>query len=255
VVYLDDRIGSKELERYFSPYDVPVESTRLEFGDACWVGKGPEGDCMIGLERKRITDMVQSMRERRLSGKQLPGLMTTYDFNYLVVEGYFRPGNRGELEERRGKGIWRSMGLSYRELDNHLSTLELKCGVIVRRTATPQETVALIVNLFKWWEKDWKKHKSHQQIYAPVPTSLCSIGSRKAHFRSPEEEIRRLYGEDAVLVWKMAAQLPGLDSKAELVARHFRTLRKFTRAKADDWIKIDGIGKKLATNYAERFNR
>jgi ERCC4-type nuclease len=256
MILLDSRIGSHELLRFFTPFDITVESTQLNSGDACWAGSGPNGDCMIGIERKRITDLVQSMREKRLAGLQLPRMMKDYDFIYLVVEGYFRPGDRGELEQlvkRGSRSEWRSLGMSYREMDNHLSTLELKCGVVVRRTSSPQETVNLIVNLYKWWEKGWDKHKSHHVIYNPLPQSL--VHSRKASYRSPEEEVRRKYGELAVVVWRMASQLDGLDTKAELVAAHFRRPRRMYRATVDDWTEIKGIGKKLAVKYAEIFGK
>ncbi len=253
MILLDDRVGSKELMRYFLPFDVRVESTRLEFGDACWAGSGPHGDCMIGLERKRIRDLVNSIRDRRLSGHQLPGLMESYEFVYLIVEGFYRPGLHGELEEGRGGGMWRPLGPMYREIDNHLSTLELKCGVIVRRTATPTETAAVIVDLYKWWtEKSWDQHRSHHQIHSITPQSLAH--GRKLSFIAPEQEIRRKYGPKAVDVWHMAAQLDGLDTKAELVAAHFRTPRKMMEATISDWLQIPGIGPVLAARYMEVFS-
>src|SRR5271169_4444109 len=127
MILLDDRVGSHELLPYFSPYGVQVESTRLDYGDACWVGKGPDGDCMVGVERKTIGDFISSMRGKRLAGHQLPGLMSSYEFTYLIVEGIYRPGETGELEQRQGHGKgksgwgWKGMGVRYREVDNHLS--------------------------------------------------------------------------------------------------------------------------------------
>jgi len=252
MILLDDRTGSKELMRYFVAHDVRVESTRLEFADACWAGNGPHGDCMIGMERKRIGDLVNSIRGRRLSGHQLPGLMDNYEFVYLIVEGIYRPGIHGELEEGRGQGIWRAMGPMYREIDSYLATLELKCGVIVRRTTSPQETVAVIVDLYKWWTgKTWEQHQSHHQLYTLSPDS--QVSGRKLSFVNPEREIARKYGKRAVDVWKMAAQLEGLDTKAELVAAHFRTPRRMMLAGVKDWMEIAGIGKVLASRYVEVF--
>jgi ERCC4-type nuclease len=206
---------------------------------------------MIGLERKRIGDLVQSVRERRLSGHQLPGLMNCYSYVYLVVEGIFRPSDRGELEERRGQG-WRGMGVRYREINNHLATLEMMCGVVVRRTSTAQETATLIVDLYKWWsEKEWAKHKSHCQIYAPDPASM--VTSRKAQWVSPEERIRRKYGEKGVVCWRQAAQLPGVDSIAELVVEEFRSPGVMAAATVKQWEKIPGIGKTLAKRFYELY--
>lgn len=247
MIVIDDRQGAKELVRYFSPYDVHVEVTRLEFADICWDGNGPDGPCMIGMERKTITDLLHSMRENRLSGHQLPGLHRDYAFVYLIVEGIYRPGEHGELEHNLN-GKWLPVGgtrpVMYREIDSYLSTLETRGGIIVRRSSSRQETVAQIVNLSKWWEKDWEAHHAHQVIYCPTPDQL--ISSRKVSFISAEETIRRKYGEEAVLCWKWAAQLPGIDRKAELVARYFGSGRRMAMAGPKAWQKIEGIGKVTA---------
>lgn len=249
MILIDDRIGSKEMLDLFKPYGLRVDSTRLEFGDACWAGNGPEGDCMIGLERKRITDLVSSMRDGRLSGHQLPGLFSTYQYVYLAVEGIYKPGDNGELIYWKGAGFRPVMcgrnTVMYREVDAYLSTLETKAGVVVRRTGRIEETVAQIVSLYHWWQKPWEKHQSHQQIYAPVPQG------KRMGFVSREELIRRKYGEKAVVAWKMAAQLPGLDTKAESVAKHFRCPFAMIAATPEEWMQIKGIGKKLAERYAD----
>lgn len=250
MILLDDRVGAIELLPYFRPYgDLRVESTRLEFGDACWPGQGPDGECMVGLERKRISDLVQSIRSHRLAGHQLPGLCTTYAYVYLLVEGIYRPGPHGELEESCGKG-WRSLGVSYLEIHQHLSTLEQLGSIVVRRSAYPNESAAIIAGLYKWWAKPWTAHRSHKQIYCPTPANLQS---RKVGFISPEETIRRKYGDPAVLVWRMAAQLPGLDTKAEAVAEYFRRPSAMFAATVVEWQQIKGIGKHLATRYVEAF--
>ena len=96
MILLDDRTGSGELLPLFRPYDAPVELARLDFGDACWLGNGATGPELVGVERKTIHDLVSSMRSKRLSGYQLPGLLRTYDWVYLLVEGVWRCGGRGE---------------------------------------------------------------------------------------------------------------------------------------------------------------
>ncbi len=45
---------------------------------------------------------------------------------------------------------------------------------------------------------------------------------------------------------KMAMQLPGLDTKAQVVAEHFRSPRVMANANLDDWVAIKGIGKPTA---------
>jgi ERCC4-type nuclease len=228
---LDDRAGSGELERYFTPYGIKVNKCRLEYGDLAWEGNGPNGDCMIVVERKRITDLIQSMESKRLSGHQLPGMAEMYDYCYLIVEGMWRPGKDGELEICNG--TWsRGHGrpLQYRALDSYLMTLELKAGVIYRRTVTPQETVAMIVGAYRWWrEKKWDEHESHRAVYAPANGGR----GRRMTFRP-----RKISTAERICM-----QLPGIDSKAKDVAAHFGSVERMMAASVKEWTGAPGVGK------------
>jgi len=79
VISLDDRTGSKELTPLFHPYGIPIEVKRLDFGDLAFEGNGPHGRCAVVIERKQITELVQAIESRRLSGHQLPGMADDYD--------------------------------------------------------------------------------------------------------------------------------------------------------------------------------
>ena len=96
MILIDDRMGSKELLPLFRPYDVTVELSHLEYADIAFFGNGPTGPELVGIERKTLHDLVNSMRSRRLSGYQLPGLMAAYAWVYIVVEGVWRAGDGGE---------------------------------------------------------------------------------------------------------------------------------------------------------------
>jgi ERCC4-type nuclease len=161
-----------------------------------------------------------------------------YDYGYLVVEGIWRPSVDGQVEVSQGNG-WASRGASYRSVDNYLATLELKAGMIVRRTSSPRETVAVIVNLYRYWrDKTWDEHKAHEAVYAPGGDGR---GGRKISF----------IPRKVSLLEKLACQLPGIDSKAREVAKHFQTADRMMRASEADWQKIDGIGKLGAKKIVE----
>lgn len=243
MILLDDRVGSIELLPLFRPFGIDVETTRLDSADAAFMGYGAQGDCMIGIERKRITDLIQSMREKRLSGFQLPKLLADYEHVFLLIEDMFRPGLNGELQTWQGNsfralytGGSKSGGkpMMYAEVDNYLNTLALQTGVQVRRAATPQETVAQIVNLYKWFQKKWSDHHSHTQVYAPVPTP------KKAQFRHRELTDKQKLCRD------FAAQIPGIDTKCEAVMDKFGTTRRMFEASEFEWKQIPGIGDLLA---------
>lgn len=238
MIRIDSRIGSSELAPYFTPYGIRPVVTRLEFGDVEFTGRGPKGECMVGFERKRITDLLDSIRTRRLSGHQLIGMAEHFDYVYLMVEGIWRPGPNDEVEI---SGPTPQYVMSYRQVDNYLATLELKSGIIYRRTSNPRETVCSIVNLYRWWnDKDWVDHESHQQVYAPAD----AVEGRKFSLLSRKPTVLE----------RVCMQLPGLDSRARKVAEHFTSLREMALADEKAWRDVPGVGKIGAKRIVEAIN-
>jgi ERCC4-type nuclease len=232
VIRLDDRRGSGELERHFLPYGIKVVKTRLDFGDFDFLGNGPRGVCAIVVERKTISDLLDSMKSRRLSGHQLPGIGEGYDYAYLIVEGVWRLGVDGSVEVPSGKS-WRSEGVHYRAVDNYLDSLMLRAGVNVWRTYGELETVAAVVDRYRGWnDKKWHDHHAHDQVYAPAtPTD-----GRRVLLRRREVSLCEMW----------AMQLPGVDRKARTAAECFRSAQVMANAEESAWLEIEGIGKKIA---------
>lgn len=238
MILIDHRRGSKELIPYLKPFGPDVEESVMEFGDIKWVGEGPDGPVMVGVERKRINDLVQSMRDRRLAGHQLPGLLRDYQYCYLLIEGHWKPGRQGELlTSNNGWKWWPAKGqVMYREVAGFLSSLSLRaaneCGrVLVEKTVDIEESATLLFNLYQMWQKPWAKHTAHKQIYAPVPERK---GKVEWGTISPQLKLARA----------VAAQLPGLDQKAFKVADHFGTAGRIMRATERQWVDAKvGVGK------------
>lgn len=236
MILIDSRTGSKELVPYFKPFDMQTELTTLEFGDFCFPGNGPDGSALIGVERKRLgarsNDLIDSMRSGRLSGHQLPGLLDTYTFTYLIVEGVWRIGDTGQLQvpRRTGKNKYAwydlkhgSRSVLYREVDHYLATLTHHCNIIVHHTDRERDTAAFIASRYKYFNlKEWHQHSSHMEIYAPTPVDRSSMWSR----RTPTFEE------------KIAAQLPGVSKGAFDVAKHFKSGRDMANAEVSDWEKV-----------------
>lgn len=247
---IDDRVGSVELAPLFLQWGIQAQVKRLDFGDLAFEGNGPNGRSAICVERKRIEDLIQSMESKRLTGHQLPGMAEQYDYCYLIVEGIWRPGAQGELQVGRGGfeadrfgGRWVTYPrLLYRSVDNYLATLELHAGVIYRRTLSPQETVAVVVDLYRWWrEKLWHEHSSHLGVYAPA-------------IPRPGKGRLNLARRTISYAEKFALQIPGLDAKAQAAAEHFGSGRAMANAGIEDWIQIKGVGKTIAKQAVEAWN-
>lgn len=246
MLLIDDRGHNPPLIPYFKPFGVEVESTIMDSSDIFFVGNGPSGNVNVGIERKRIADLVNSIRSERLTGFQLDGLLE-YDLPALIVEGICRPGRGGELETLQGSGFrplytGRQMML-YREISNLLVTLQLVCGVQVIRTGGAEETAAFVSGLYQWFQKDWDQHKAHKGIYAPVAENpkLGGNGKVRLFTKRPKPS----------LVVKMASQLPGVDQKAWLVGERFKTPLEMVVASEVEWREIEGIGVKGAKKIVE----
>ena len=225
MIRVDDRVGSIELLPKLREYGVKAVKERLQYGDFSWTGNGPKGTSSIAVERKRIHDLIDSIVSKRLSGHQLPGMAAEYDYVYLLVEGLWRPGSSGELETRNGQwSAEHSSGLSYRSVNSFLNTLEVKAGVIVRRTWADVETAEVIVDLYRWWQEPWDKHQSHSMVYAPAE------GGQGRRFTLNPRRITQLE--------KVAMQFPTLDSRAQFVATRFKSVVEFVSATESELAEV-----------------
>lgn len=229
MVTLDDRVGAKELERYFPSGTVVVE--RLEFGDAAFMGNGPDGPCLVGVERKKVHDLVNSIANGRLSGHQLIGLCNSYNEVYLVVEGVCRPNPEDGLLEVWSRRCWHPLEMGSRrfmarDVWAYLETMRMVMGVGVWHTANQEETAQWIRALHYWWtHKDFAEHKGHLQ----------------PHVRNEMELTKH------TLVRRVAQQLAGVGwERAKAVDKRFGSVVEMVMAEPEDWAELDGFGDKLS---------
>lgn len=173
MLLIDDRAGSKELAQPLEALGLPVELTRLQFGDVAFVGRGEKGsDVSIGIEFKQIGELVTSLRTERLQGFQLPGMRNEmgYDHCYLFFEGQWLYDKQGLLQRRSRtnprllKPLPGKMTIS--ELLKRLFVLHLVGGINPWPTLTRQDTLSSIRDLYRTWtDKALDQHKSHLGIY------------------------------------------------------------------------------------------
>ena len=231
MIYLDNRIGSKELFPLLPKNSAQL--TRLEFGDASFLGRGvDETPISIGIERKRLNDFLTSMATGRLSGHQIPGLKSSYDIVYLVLEGLWRPDPQSGILEKPSARGWVTARLGGRtfmakEIWSYLNTLQILAGVHVWCSGTARSTAQWLVNLYHWWNsKPIDAHTSHLKPH---------VGCAQLSTKRPE------------LVQRVAAELGGIGfGRSKAVAKRFGSLMELVLAAEEDWMGIEGIGKILA---------
>jgi ERCC4-type nuclease len=248
MLQVDYREGSGDygplLEKAGLPAEV-VEAPGLDFGDFAWVGRGQKGtQVMVGVELKKLPDLLQSMRDGRLPNHQVPGMLDKelgiYDYGYLIVEGVWRRSQlTGMLEVPKGlhKIEWVEAhgGWTVNELQKRLHTLTRAYGLEIHYTAGPTETVALLDVLFRWWtDVDMDEHKSH------LVEHKTFSWAKMTDFR---EVLRRF---------------PHLGLKGSLGAeRAFKSLKAAANAPVEHWANIEvpvgssGKTKRLGIKVAE----
>lgn len=235
-ILLDNRVGSKDLFPALKKYGAKM--VRLESADIMFTGNGPEGPVGIGIERKRITDLVGSMESGRLVDHQIPLLLEHYERPYILIEGLWRTNPKtGHFEYRRSAtDAWRPLRFRERtfygkSIHGFINTLQSLVGIPVVQCHSKTETVHWILALYDWWNKEWGKHKSHRTLQ-----QSCKGTWQPSQFSTRPNIVRRV-----------AACLPGIgDERSLAVSQRFQTPLEMFEATVEDWQEIAGIGKGTA---------
>ena len=89
------------------------------------------------------------------------------------------------------------------------------------------ETCQAVGDLYHYFnDKSWEKHGSHIAVHAPVTGPVRLVKPN--------------------LVWRMAAQLPGIEMRGREIGYRFQTVREMVGASEKEWMGVKGIGKVLA---------
>lgn len=240
MILLDDRAGSRELYPIFLgvPKCPPIELTRLDFGDIQFMGHGPGDSWLsIGIEYKTINDVLNCITDGRFAGHQLPGCLQSFDIVYLLVEGNYsqRASDGGLFISGRRSGRHQS-GISYMQLNGWLTSME-QTGLHIRQTDKKEESAAVVLAIYNWWQKPWDKHESLKAVHSkPQPARDMETASGIQLLRAKPN-----------LVERFAAQITGFGfGKAEDVAKHFKTVFAAVNATEEEWKKVAGVGEVLA---------
>jgi hypothetical protein len=189
MLLIDDRAGSKELAGPLAKMGLPVELTRLEFGDVAFIGRGEKGaDVSVGIEFKTLRELVQALRTERLQGFQLPGMRNImgYDHCYLFFEGPWLYNKQGLLLRRlrtSNQFVPLEGQMTISELLKRVFVLHLRGGLNPWPTTSRQDTLSSIRDLYRTWtDKDLDQHKSHLGIY--VAPGLVPVSDIRRTFKT-----------------------------------------------------------------------
>lgn len=212
---------------------------KLEYGDFVLLGNGPQNSKItIGIERKKVRDLIGCIVSGRLAERQIPGMLEMYDKVFVLIEGEWKDTRQG-LQTLK-KGSWKRADYSRRNitsvaLEVFLTSLQLRMGVGIINTKGIHDTVALIVALNKWVEKEWETHRVG--CSKVQNTALSNFGGRPSLFK------------------RIALELPGISVKRyKNVEAAFGTVREMIAAPYEAWLGIPGIGPTTAKAIINAIN-
>ena len=239
MIQVDDRIGSAEIAPILRGLGCEVELTRLDFADVAFTGWGANGmPVSVGIEMKKLDDVLACIQSGRFAGHQLPGLIQCYDHIWLLVCGswYGRRQDGVLLHKRanhRGQEYWTEAGGGQRrwlarDLESWFMTVMIMGNIRLHRVKDWHEGAEWIKLVSNWFARE--DHKSHQVVY-----SGKHIWQDQALLAKP------------TLARRVAAELPhiGVKRSAE-VARVFHTVAEMVEAEPKDWMQVEGVGRKIA---------
>lgn len=241
MIFVDDRAGSKELIAPLRALGLEVESTRLDFGDVMFEGRGVKSaPVSVGIEFKQLRELVQALRTERLQGHQLIGMRQAYDHAWLFIEGELLYDAKGRLLRRKGKRetVPLEGSMTVVELLKRMFVLHLCGGLNPWWSQTRQDTLQGLLTLYRTWtDQDLDKHRSHLGIYS-APT-LVPVSDFRATVK----------------------QFPGVGIRlSKAVEDHFGSLRKAVNAGVEEWAELttkddQGKSRKFGKTAAERVVR
>ena len=155
----------------------------LPAGDIAFEGRGEGGACVnIGIEFKKLDELVASIQSERLQGHQLPKMRGTteeqgaYDISWLLIEGEILYDRAGRLLQRQKKhtrnDTFKPMPgkMSISTLMKRITVLHIRGGLNPIWSPSRGTTLRWIEALYRTWtDKDLDEHESHIAMYEAPP--------------------------------------------------------------------------------------
>lgn len=229
------------------------KSTPLPAGDFRFIGQGPASPVLIGVERKRMSDLLNSKRQGRLSGEQLPKLHQHYDYYYLIIEARWKADwHTGELLEKRGRdwlpgfrggtknGIFTAL-----ELQSYLADITAKSPIQIIHTEDPRGTIDQVVALSYAWSKPWNSRHHHSDIHRPAQYAEIEKSST----------VRRLSYSLTDIGWEKSREIEGeFDSVGEMCGMTREEMKERRMELVKRYMKLDGFGKVMSGKVVDELH-
>lgn len=227
MIYVDYNKGSIELLPLILANHVKAERTSLPSADFCFEGHGPHGPITVGIERKTLHDLLNSIETARYNRQRLD-MKQVYDICVLMVEGHWRPHDpQGVLMEGFNEGLswgycrYRSRKTMYSEIYRYLIGVA-STGVIICYPKSMWHCAYDICEWFHYWNKPFHEHRSMREIQKVAIPTLEFRPSLVRKWANDIQEVGLVLSEHAERLFK----------------------KPITLAQADEgeWLRIPGVG-------------
>jgi ERCC4-type nuclease len=239
MIYVDDREESvKRLADPLRRRGLAVKVVRLDAADVAFFGRGPgdgrgEASYGVGIEIKKLPDLINCIVNKRFADVQLPRLKTQYQAVWLMALGEWLPGwgehaGRLMLPRKRAVVPFHYEGMKrawmWRDVEHWLTTMRMKAGIQVDRAKNKAELLAKLHALYTWWTAvGWDGHTAHE-----------------ASGNGFDDEGARAWAVKPPMVVGMARLVEGVGGKkARRIAEKLATAERLVKASAEE------IGKAL----------
>lgn len=260
-IFIDKRVGSRDLKDHAALCDIS-KLVSIDAGDACFVGNGPDGKTLIGVEVKTVDDYLSSLSSGRLQGigGQLDKMSRCYSpFMFLVIYGRVRSFN-GKMQvwqpwraadsagEKWGYHKLDDKPISYSYWSNSLVQISIR-SIIHCVTLDNKDQVAWWIRCtWQGFNKLWNSHK----LFRKMNTS-ADVRTKSLWEFLDDDSMTSIERDRFIVRVKVASQLKGISfERALCVAKHFRTVEDMVCADVDDWMKIDKVGKVIAESAVKQ---
>lgn len=228
--------GSEEFAPLLKRLGAPCQLRTLRqmpFADFAFTGNGPLGLCAVGIERKTVSEIVGSLSNKRFRGWQLRGLLRSYDYVFVIVEGYAHvDAQSGELMQGKFSAGFSRFRHAYMDVMKFELTLRLKASCIIIHTKNKAETAWLVRSIYDWFtRKKWHEHKAAYAIFESLPDRLIV---------EPQQLKRRIAAQFDQVEWV----------RSRSVDQYFRSIKQMINATAAEW--EEALGDKRQRVYAKR---
>jgi ERCC4-type nuclease len=208
-VLADSREDKSSVIRFLEELGVNVRSIQLKVGDYIVSDR-------IGIERKRIPDLLQSVTDQRLF-RQLEELADSYEKPLLILEG-------------SPETLFTGRNMHPNSIRGALASITVDYSVPILWTPDSRETAAQIHRIA--YREQFKSGRE-LQIRAK---QRCPTHARYQEF--------------------MVSGLPQVSSKlSKRLLKEFKTPKRVFSAKPERLMRVDGIGKEKAKRIWEALNR